>query len=149
MLNNRKKTRRKAGFSLLEIMVVITIIALLGGIVGKNVMDNLAESKVNLAITQIRAYDDALKTYKLKTGSYPNKAEGLDALTKPVGLTRKAIMELIPDDPWNKPYIYIPSESSSTPPIVRTLGADSKVGGEGIDADVDSITIKSKPDENK
>ncbi|MGE4159853.1 MAG: type II secretion system protein GspG [Planctomycetota bacterium] len=135
----QRQRRSRAGFSLVEIMVVIAIIAMLGGIVAMNVWSSLEEAKINTAIEQIRNFNAALKTFHMREKHWPEKSEGLDALKNPVGLTKSPIMEEIPLDPWGEPYIYVPGN----PPIVRTYGADKKFGGDGADADIDSETIKT------
>ena len=145
MYRNRVR-RPNAGFSLLEIMVVITIIAMLGGVVAVEVFNSLADAKVNTAIEQIRQFNNALKTFHMMENRWPEKSEGLEALTKPVGLTKSPILEQIPNDPWGEAYIYVPGN----PPTVRSYGADKKFGGEGADADIDFETIKNmskKPSE--
>ena len=139
----RSKNKKKSGFSLIEIMVVIAIIALLGGVVGAQVMGHFSEARIKEAIMQIQHFDKNLITYKLRTGKYPTRADGgLQALLKPVGLGNKPVMDSIPLDPWKNEYLYVAPSSANSEPIVRTLGADGKLGGVDDNADRDSVTIK-------
>src|SRR5215831_7060909 len=109
-------TRRAArhaerGFTLVEMLVVITIIALIMSLVGPRVLNYLSESKVKAAKIQIQSFTSALDLMYLDTGRYPTSAEGLDALVKPAnGMAGWNGPYLkggaVPTDPWGKPYVY-------------------------------------------
>ena len=108
----KRRTRYgERGFSLIEIMVVITIIALIMSLVGPRVLNYLGESKVKAAKIQIGSFSSALDLYYLDTGQYPSTTEGLAALTeRPSGKETWNGPYLkggfVPNDPWGRPYIY-------------------------------------------
>ena len=99
------------GFTLVEMLVVISIIALIMALVGPRVLNFLSESKVKAAKIQIESLASALDLYALDTGQYPSSSEGLDALMqRPGGATSWSGPYLkgnvVPNDPWGRPYIY-------------------------------------------
>ncbi len=134
--------KQQAGFTLLELLVVLGIIALLAGIVGPQVMKHMGASKSKTARVQVEDLSAALDMYKLDNGRYPTTEQGLAALvTKPADskswngpYLRKA---KIPKDPWQQDYHYAsPGEHGKFD--LYTLGADNKPGGEGEDQDINS-----------
>jgi general secretion pathway protein G len=138
MKQYRKRT--ETGFTLLELLVVLGIIALLAGIVGPQVMKHMGESKTKAARVQVEDLSAALDMYKLDLGVYPTTEEGLKALIEsPDGAKRwngpylqKSKMPL---DPWQQEYHYVsPGEHGKFD--LYTLGADGKEGGEGEDQDI-------------
>ncbi|MGZ8136443.1 MAG: type II secretion system major pseudopilin GspG [Methylococcaceae bacterium] len=135
-INKHKET----GFTLLELLVVLGIIAMLAGIVGPQVMKHMGESKTKAAKVQIEDLAATLDMYKLDLGRYPTTEEGLNALiespdsSKPWNgpYLRKS---KIPLDPWQQEYHYVsPGEHGKFD--LFSLGADSKEGGEGEDQDL-------------
>src|SRR3974390_1864184 len=144
--NRRSSFRRtlERGFTLVEMLVVISIIALIMALVGPRVLNFLAESKVKAAKIQIVSLESALDLYALDTGQYPSSSEGLDALMhRPGGVTSWSGPYLkgseVPNDPWGKPYIYrSPGEHGSYD--IVSYGADGKEGGTGATADINSWT---------
>jgi general secretion pathway protein G len=136
--NNRKQT----GFTLLELLVVLGIIAMLAGLVGPQVMKHMGESKVKAAKVQIEDLAQTLDMYKLDVGSYPTSEQGLNALIEsPDGAQRWNGPYLrkskVPLDPWQQEYKYTsPGEHGKFD--VSSLGADGKEGGEGEDQDLNS-----------
>ena len=142
----RRRKRTQAGVTLIEMLVVVTIIALFAALVLPRMMGQADKAKRTAARTQINQYLTALGTYKLDTGVYPTTEQGLAALrTKPESVnnwqgpyTQK---ELEPD-PWGHPYIYkFPGEHGDDPDII-SYGADGAPGGEGINADIVSWNNK-------
>ena len=137
-LNNRKQT----GFTLLELLVVLGIIAMLAGLVGPQVMKHMGESKVKAAKVQIEDLAQTLDMYKLDVGSYPTSDQGLNALIEsPDGAARWNGPYLrkskVPLDPWQQEYKYTsPGEHGKF--VVTSLGADGNEGGEGEDKDLNS-----------
>ena len=132
----------EAGFTLVEIMVVIVIIGLLTTVVVINVLPSQDRAMVEKARADIQLLEKALEMYRMDNLSYPSVEEGLEALvTPPEGLSRPAryrqdgYVRRLPDDPWGNPYQYVyPGEHSVFD--VYSLGADGQLGGEELNADV-------------
>jgi len=134
------KTIAQTGFTLLELLVVLGIIAMLAGIVGPQVMKHMGESKTKAARVQIEDLAATLDMYKLDLGRYPTSDEGLQALVEsPDGAKRWNGPYLqkskVPVDPWQNEYHYVsPGEHGKFD--LFSYGADGKEGGEGEDQDV-------------
>jgi len=115
------------------------IIGLLAGFVGPKLFKNVDNAKKTTARSQIEQLGKSLDQYRLDTGKYPTTEQGLAALnTQPDGVTKwqgPYLQKAVPNDPWDKPYGYkAPGEHGDYD--LFTLGADEKVGGEGLDADI-------------
>lgn len=145
-----KRKRRAAmqggedGYTLIEILVVITIIGLVVGLIGPRVLNYLGESKAKTAKIQIQGFASALDLYYLDTGRYPTGSEGLGALVRRSGsLTSWNGPYLkggnVPNDPWGKPYIYRSPGEHGNYDII-SYGADGQEGGTGTASDVTSWT---------
>ncbi len=144
LLKNRK------GFTLIEIMVVIVILALLAALVGPKLMGRTDDAKITDARVQIKNIETALKLYKLDTGNYPSTEQGLTALvTKPtVGVIPNGYKEggyleskKVPKDPWGNDYLYIsPGEHGDYD--LFSYGSDGAKGGEGKNVDITSWDTK-------
>ena len=139
-----KKKRREAGFTLVELMVVIVIIGLLATIVAHNVLPSGDTARIQKAKADIAQIEGGLELYKLQNMTFPNTTQGLNALVSaPAGLTdpsryqRGGYLKKLPNDPWGRPYLYA-SSGAHGEADVWTFGADGKEGGEGIDADIGS-----------
>ncbi len=136
MSNDHWKAKRAgaAGFTLVELMVVIAIIAILATIVGYNVINSMDDAAVSQAKAQIKNFKTALMAYRLKYNRFPSTAEGLEALIKnDKGINFLDSKEL-PKDPWGNPYVY--SSESSRQYSIISYGADGRSGGSGYDADI-------------
>lgn len=138
------KARRRAGFSLLEILVVLSIIALVAAVVGPRLYAQLDKSKSQTARLQIRALEAALETMRLDIGRLPTDSEGLtllmqaDAAQVP-GWSGPYLDKSLPNDPWARPYVYkAPSDGEENRPRVISYGADGQEGGQGSNSDVSS-----------
>jgi general secretion pathway protein G len=125
----RALARSAHGFSLIEIMVVVTLMAILVGIGTVFFMGRLEEGKISTARTQAYEIAKALDLYKLQTGSYPTTSEGLEVLAKP--LKGRAIMKEIPLDPWGNEFNYaIPGKHNLEGFDVWSNGPDGTSGEE-------------------
>lgn len=129
----------ESGFTLVELLVVLVILALLAALVGPRVVGYMGASRVKTAHVQIAAYQTALELFHLDLGRYPQTAEGLGALAKaPSGATGWAgpyLDKALASDPWGTPYDYSANADASSYKL-RSLGADGKEGGEGDNADI-------------
>ena len=143
---NRKRSAR-AGVTLIEMLVVVTIIGLFVALVGPSLFKRADEAKVTVTRSQIDSFMTALGTYKLDTGIFPTTEQGLQALRiKPTDVNQwngPYMPKDIPKDPWGRDYIYrFPGEHQATSPKSSSLGADGQPGGEGINADI--VSWKNK-----
>ena len=130
-----------SGFTLIELMVVLVILGLLAGLVGPQIFGRIDSSKAKVAETQIKMLHGALQVFRLDMGRYPTTAEGLDALIRQPPETTDFwngpyLEDALPDDPWRTPYRYAYPSSNLPGFALYSLGADSKDGGEGDDADI-------------
>jgi general secretion pathway protein G len=138
----KQQNKKQTGFTLLELLVVLGIIAMLAGLVGPQVMKHMGESKVKAAKVQIEDLAQTLDMYKLDVGSYPTSEQGLNALIDNPGDIQRwngpyLRKSKVPLDPWNQEYKYTsPGEHGKFD--VSSLGADGKEGGEGEDKDLNS-----------
>jgi general secretion pathway protein G len=133
---------RGAGFTLLELLVVIVIIGLLAAYVGPKYFSQLGKSEVTVTRAQIEAFEKSLDTYRLDVGRYPTTEEGLSALmTAPPAAAGKwngpYLKKGVPPDPWGHPYQYRAPGSKGDYEIV-SLGKDGQPGGTGEAADISS-----------
>jgi general secretion pathway protein G len=134
-----KETRVNAGFTLLELLVVVVIIGLLAGFVAPRYFGQVGKSEVGIAKAQIDALEKALDQYRLDTGHYPATELGLAALvTRPASEPKWAgpyLRKDVPLDPWNKPYVYkIPGDKGEFDLV--SYGKDGQPGGTGENADL-------------
>lgn len=131
---------RAAGFTLLELLVVILIIGLLTGIVGPRFLGQIGRSEVTAARAQLDAFDKALQAYRIDTGHFPAPSHGLQALvTAPSEETRwrgPYLKGQIPADPWGRPYQYRVPGPGGKDFELMSLGKDGAPGGAGDDADL-------------
>ena len=135
-----KVRRGEQGFTLVEMLVVITIIGLIMGLVGPRVLNYLSESKVKAAKIQMQSFASALDLFSLDAGRYPSSSEGLVALIRQTpGIAGWNGPYLkggsVPNDPWNHPYIYRAPGGRSAYDIV-SFGSDGQEGGSGTAADI-------------
>ena len=111
--------------TLIEILVVVTILGLIAGIVGITVANQLEEAKIDTANVQVKNIAEALELYKIKFNRYPNTAEGLVALTKPPE-GKKPLMETVPKDPWDAEYIFVcPGQHNPSKFDLQSKGPDA------------------------
>ncbi|MBD9369579.1 type II secretion system major pseudopilin GspG [Xanthomonas sp. XNM01] len=141
--NASNRRARNAGFTLLEMLVVLVIIGLIASLVGPRLFSRVDSSKVQVAETQVRLLRGAIETFRLEVGRIPTTDEGLAVLyTAPADERAKArwrgpyLDEAVPADPWGNPYRYSTPGRDGLPFAIYSLGADGEPGGEGINADV-------------
>jgi general secretion pathway protein G len=143
MTKRRRNSKRgQAGITLIEMLVVMTIIALFAALVAPNMLKHADKGRVTAAQAQIHNFMTALASYKLDTGMFPTTEQGLNALRiKPADVNQWAgpyMPQEIPKDPWGHDYVYrYPGEHGDEPDIV-CYGADGQPGGDGLNSDVAS-----------
>ncbi|OIP20545.1 MAG: type II secretion system protein GspG [Comamonadaceae bacterium CG2_30_60_41] len=132
----------QAGFTLIELMVVLLIIGVLAALIVPNVLDRADDARVTAARTDVTNLMQALKLYRLDNQRYPTAEQGLQALltkptTAPVPNNWKNYLDQLPKDPWGSPYVYL-NPGIKGEVDVMSYGADGQSGGEGKDADIGS-----------
>jgi general secretion pathway protein G len=143
---SRRHLYGNRGFTFIEIMVVVAILAILAALVVPRIMGRTDDAKRTAAKVQIRNIEGALQLYKLDNGIYPTTEQGLKALVeKPsVGVVPKkwkigGYLPKLPEDPWGNPYKYLSPVQRADQKLdyeVTSLGTDGEVGGEGVNADI-------------
>lgn len=137
--------RQQAGFTLIEIMVVVVIIGILAALVVPKVMGRPDQAKVTVARGDLKAIASALEMYRLDNRRYPDTQQGLEALVQrpPNGADNwnpEGYLGRLPVDPWGKPYLYLAPGSKGGYDL-WSYGADGREGGDALDADLDSRDI--------
>jgi general secretion pathway protein G len=138
-------------FTLVEMLVVITIIGLIMGLIGPRVLNYLNESKVKAAKIQLQSFSSALDLFYLDAGRYPSTSEGLAALvqrTPGVAAWNGPYLKggNLPNDPWSHPYMYrAPGERG--PYDIISYGSDGQEGGSGLAADISIENLTSAKNE--
>lgn len=134
--------RRRSGFTLIEVMVVVAILAILAAVVVPRVMDEPAKARRAKVQQDLRAIESALDLYKLDNYRYPTTDQGLEALVSPPSSGPEpknykdgGYLRKLPEDPWGNPYRYLhPGEHGEVD--VYSLGADGAPGGADENADI-------------
>ena len=137
---SRTVRHRNAGFTLLELLVVIVIIGLLAAYVGPKYFAQLGKSEVTVAKSQMESFEKSLDTYRLDVGRYPTSEEGMAALmVAPATAATKwngpYLKKAVPLDPWGNAYVYRSPGAKAEYDIVST-GKDGQPGGTGENADI-------------
>ena len=136
------RRRRHAGFTLIELMVVLVIIGVLGALIVPNLIDRADDARVTAARTDVNNLVQALKLYKLDNQRYPSAEQGLDSLVKKpttgaIPPNWKPYVDKLPADPWGRAYQYLnPGVQGEID--VFSFGADGQPGGQDKDADIGS-----------
>jgi len=141
-MKNRNKFSLQAGFTLIEIMVVVVILGILISFAALNILDEPDKARVVAAKNDIRTLTNALKLYRLDNGNYPTTEQGLIALVQkpssgraPRNYKPGGYLDKLPADPWGAPYQFL-SPGVHGEIDIFTYGADNQPGGEGWDADI-------------
>jgi general secretion pathway protein G len=143
-------SRRESGFTLIEIMVVLVIIAILGALIGPQILGRVDEARVTAARQDIQTLGTALDFYRMDNFRSPTTDQGLEALVKkpedpgvrnwrPEGYLKA---REVPHDPWGNEYRYLFPGSHGGAYDLYSLGADGEPGGEGVDADIGSWNLQ-------
>ena len=135
----------RSGFTLIEILVVIVVIAILATLVAPNIFQHVGAAKDATAKSQIEMLGAALDAYRLDNGRYPSTEQGLGALWEkptvdpPANWKAPYLRKPVPLDPWGRAYVYLfPGQANAQGYDLLSYGADGKAGGEGEDADITS-----------
>jgi general secretion pathway protein G len=138
---------RSRGFTLIEIMVVVVILAVLGALVVPKILENVDKARATRARSDIQAIETALDLYRLDNFKYPTTEQGLQALVTPpsdpslTNYRSGGYLKSLPIDPWNNPYQYVSPGADGRDYEILSYGRDGKPGGEGYDADISSATM--------
>lgn len=155
MFSNETRIVRhgQRGFTLIEILIVITILGILASLVAVRLMDRPGEARTMKAQLDIKTLENALKLYKLDSGFYPTSEQGLRALVErpTVGKIPKTWRDggylekgVVPKDPWDRDYYYLCPGVQNRDFDLWSFGADGEQGGEGQDADVTNWAAKQQ-----
>jgi general secretion pathway protein G len=138
--------RRRRGFTLVEMLVIIAVIAVLAAVVAPEIFRNVSDARSGSARQQVEIFATALDAYRLDNHRYPTTEQGLAALRvepatgeRPPRWRGPYLRRAVPDDPWGNPYVYeSPGRVNPASYDLYSLGRDGREGGEGEDADVTS-----------
>jgi general secretion pathway protein G len=144
--NTTHTARRRAGFTLIEIMAVVLIMGLLAALVGTQVAGQIGKARGQTAKAQIKKIESAVEFFQMDNGFFPDSEQGLEALVVKPTVGREARNYpaggylqggAVPRDPWDNPYQYeYPGTINANSYDIWSLGADGQPGGEGSDADI-------------
>ncbi|HOD51413.1 MAG TPA: type II secretion system major pseudopilin GspG [Candidatus Hydrogenedentes bacterium] len=146
-MNSRKRTERRrqeAGFTLVELMVVIVILGLLAALVAPRFLEVADEAHVNTAKAQISHFKTALTQYKLELKKFPSTSEGLEALINNEKSKKFLDSDAVPKDPWGNPYVYTSPGAEGHDFEIISYGADGQKGGTGYNADIMSWNLQGE-----
>lgn len=141
--------RRESGFTLIEIMVVLVIIAILGALIGPQILGRVDDARMTAAEQDVRSLGTALDLYRMDNFRYPTTDQGLEALVrkpddpsvrnwKPDGYLKS---RTLPKDPWGNDYRYLQPGTRGGAYDLYSLGADGEPDGEGVDADIGNWNV--------
>ncbi len=148
LLKKRTPRHLQAGFTLIELMVVIVILGILATLIMPRILDRPEQARRMKAKVQIRSFQEALALFKTDTGRFPTTAEGLEALVSNPGVEgwhKGGYLEQgkVPDDPWGNPYVYIKPGMHGGDYDIVSYGRDGEPGGSEYDADIESWNLEA------
>ncbi len=138
--STRTRPRRPKGFTLVELMVVLVILALLTSVVTLSIRGYMIKSKQNIAKVQIGQLIQAIDSFYAEFDRYPTNEEGLHVLQAKTNEFPEGLIPRVPDDPWQRPYEYR-CPGVNDPYEVICFGADHREGGENGDRDITSMQM--------
>jgi general secretion pathway protein G len=156
MISDEKTTApglRTAGFTLLEILIVITILGILASLIAVRMMDRPAEARIMKSQLDIKTLENALKLFKLDNGFYPSTDQGLKALVSRPTIGRNVVRwreggylekGVLPQDPWGRDYLYMSPGVHNTDFDMWSYGGDGEEGGEGEDQDIVNWVVQKQ-----
>jgi len=127
--------KNEDGMTMIEIMIVVTIIAIIAGLAASQFMGQLDNAKVKAAKIEIQTFSNAVDRYRAMNDSYPSTDEGLQQLIEAKMIKKK---KDVLNDPWGNPYQYRSPGENDPDYEIWSFGADGEEGGEGINADIKS-----------
>jgi general secretion pathway protein G len=130
-----KSKTKQTGFSLIELIIVITIMGLLVSLVAPQMFSKVSSTQRKTAAAQMQMFSTSLDTYRLDLGSYPKSLDELRASDKP-RWDGPYLPKSVPLDPWDNPYSYKSPGENNEPYALSSLGKDGKPGGEEDNADI-------------
>ncbi len=145
-MQNRKPVQlpRQAGFTLMEMVIVVALIGLVASLVGTNVIRKFSEAKVDSTKIQMKQIMVILQDFKRTCGNYPGTDQGLDALVHPPQDCKNAdpsgFVKKMPTDSWSTPFAYELRDSEKF--VITSYGADKKPGGDGFNKDITSEELE-------
>ena len=148
-----RQGHREKGFTLLEILIVITILGILASLVAVRMMDRPAEARTMKSQLDIKTLENALKLFKLDNSFYPTTDQGLKALVEQPTIGRNAARwreggylekGALPHDPWGNDYLYMSPGVHNTDFDLWSYGADGEEGGEGEDKDIVNWVVQNQ-----
>ncbi|HKE44981.1 MAG TPA: type II secretion system major pseudopilin GspG [Steroidobacteraceae bacterium] len=147
-VQSRVAPHRDAGFTLIEILVVVVIIGILAAIVAPRIMSRIDDAQIAKARQDIRVYETALNLFRLDNYKYPTTDQGLQALVQQPAdpgirnWKQGGYVDSLKKDPWGYDYQYVYPGTHGSEYDLFTLGADNQPGGEGINADIGNWNLQ-------
>lgn len=148
MCSRFQHPRRRAAFTLVELMVVIVLIGLLAGAVAVGTRQYIISGKRAVAKLEISRICQALDTFYTAYDRFPTNDEGIEVLAQPSDKFAAALLSEVPKDPWGRPYEYI-HPGRETAYEVLSFGADGREGGTGADGDISSTSLDENDQNTK
>jgi len=144
-MKKNKQRLQKAGFTLIELMIVVVILGLLATIVMPRILDRPEQARRMKAKVDIRSIESALALFKTDTGRFPTTSEGLEALVSDPGIkgyNSDGYLDKVPPDPWGNRYIYLSPGVYGKDYDLESYGKDGEDGGTDKNADIESWNLE-------